>query len=194
MNYKYSRDMAWQTLIKNNISVLPVKVKKICKGERISLWSYRKGAKLIRRLGLENNIIGNDAFSFERFIFYDDTKPPSRQRFSIAHEIGHILMHDSDGSANTEANEREADIFASRLLAPLCVLHFLGVGSSEEISELCQISMIAARIRYDRLFEIRERDREMRRTTGHGCFLLSPLERQVHRNFRKYIEKNKTDD
>ena len=194
MDYKNSRDMAWQILIKNNLNSLPVKVKKICKGERISLWSYRKGAKLIRCLGLENNVIGNDAFSFERFIFYDDTKPTTRQRFSIAHEIGHILMHDSDENANTEANEREADIFASRLLAPLCVLHYIDVQSPEEIAELCDISFAAAQIRYDRLCDIRERDREMRRTTGRGCFLLSPLERQVHRNFRKYIVKNKKED
>lgn len=187
MNYKNSRDAAWRMLIKNRVSSLPVSVEKICRGEHVRLLSYKKGEKLIGKLGLEENLVGNDAFSFGRVIFYDGDKPLVRQRFSIAHELGHIVLHgDSD-----EWDEREADIFASRLLAPLCVLHYLDVESAEEISDLCAISISAARIRFERLCEIRERDNYMREQTGRGCFLISPLERKVCRNFKKYIKKNK---
>lgn len=199
MNYKNSRDAAWQILINHKVSALPVKVKKICMSEGIKVWTYKHGARLIQRLGLEAHAENNDAFSIGRYIFYDDTTPPSRQRFSIAHEIGHIILHTTNGatvlnremSPNDNPLENEANVFASRLLAPLCVLHFLNVNSPEEISELCNISITAARIRFERLSEIRKRDRDMRERTGRGCFLLSKLERAVCANFASYIEKNR---
>ena len=186
MNYKHSRDAAWQMLIKNKVSSLPVSVDKICRGEGLRLLSYSKGMELIEKLKLEENAKGNDAFSFGRMIFYDQTKSIERQRFSIAHELGHYVLDDgTDG----DEREREADIFASRLLAPLCVLHYIGVSSASEISELCKISRSAAEIRMRRLIEIRERDAEMLRRTGRGCFLISPLEREVYRRFKRYILK-----
>ena len=199
MNYKNSRDAAWQILSKNKISSLPISVEKICKAERIRLVTYAEGEETIRKLGLESHTVGNDAFSLAKIVFYDDTKPPARQRFSIAHEIGHIVLHDTDGatvlnremSPNDDPLEHEANIFASRLLAPMCVLHFLGLNSPEEIAEVCHISMTAAQIRYQRLCELRERDAFFRLTKGYGCFLLSSLERKVYRQFEKYIEKNR---
>jgi Zn-dependent peptidase ImmA (M78 family)/DNA-binding XRE family transcriptional regulator len=41
--------------------------------------------------------------------------PADRQRFTMAHELGHAVMHDSDA---TEDQEREADAFASEFLIP----------------------------------------------------------------------------
>lgn len=200
MNYKNSRDAAWQILIKNKISRLPVSVEKICKAEKIKLCTYKDGEKIIKSLKLLENTGGNDAFSIGRVIFYDDTKPKTRQRFSIAHEIGHIVLHLHNQTGPTVLNreiscddnplESEANIFASRILAPLCVLHYINVSSAEEISEICNISLIAAQIRYQRLCEIRNRDLEMKKIKGYGCFLLSPLERKVHNNFKEFISKN----
>ena len=189
MNYKNSRDAAWQMLIKNKVTSLPVSVYKICEAEGIRLLTYREGLPLIEGLKLQGHMIGNDAFSFNRAIFYDDSKPPARQRFSIAHEIGHIVLHESDGatvhnremSPSDDPKEAEANIFASRLLAPICVLHFIGVGSPEEIAELCNISITAARYRFERLCLLRQRNK----------FLISPLERKVFKRFKAYIKKNK---
>ena len=134
-------------------------------------------------------------------IFYDDQMPVSRQRFSAAHELGHILLHDPHGatvynrepSPNDNPIESEANIFASRLLAPLCVLHYMDVQSPEEIAKLCEISHTAAQIRWERLVLIRERDEAFRKTRGKGCFLLSPAERKVFRRFERYIKTYQTD-
>jgi len=41
--------------------------------------------------------------------------PADRQRFTMAHELGHAVMHDADAS---EDQEREADAFASEFLLP----------------------------------------------------------------------------
>ena len=199
MNYKNARDAAWQLLIKNHTSELPIDVRKICKSEKIHVSTYERGKKLIENLGLTEHTKENDAFSFARVIFYNNETTPERQRFSIAHELGHIVLHDPSGatvlnremSPNDNPIESEANVFASRLLAPLCVLHFLGVNSPEEISALCAISKPASEIRYRRLCEIRERDEEMRSRTGHGCFLLSPFEREVCHNFKRYIKKGR---
>ena len=199
MDYKNARDAVWQILIKYKISSLPVSVGKICMAEGFRVISYKKGERLIRKLGIENTRNGNDAFTVGGIIFYDDSKPITRQRFSVAHELGHILLHDVDRatvfnrepSPDDDPLEHEANIFASRLLAPLCVLQGIGVQSAAEIAEICNISITAANVRWERLCKIRERDRDMRSRTGRGTFLMSPLERKVYENFFDYIEKNR---
>ena len=197
MNYKNSRDAVWQLLIKNKVTTLPVSVHRLCRSEKIRLFTFSEGARLIKKLGLESHTEENDAFSFARIIFYDDRSSPQRQRFSVAHELGHIVLHaptfptvfNREISSNDNPLESEANVFASRLLAPMCVIHFLGLNSPKEIAKTCDISDVAAQIRYERLCAIRERDHLMRREKGYGCFLLSSLEKQVFQNFSPYIEK-----
>ncbi len=199
MDYKKSRDAVWQMLAKIKAASLPISVERICKAEKIRFFAYSKAEEKLKRCGLEEYAQSNDAFTFSRMIFFDDRKPLTRQRFSIAHEIGHIVLHEPieatvynrEISPSDNPLEAEANVFASRLLAPLCILHYLGLDSPEEIAEVCRISQIAAEIRYRRLCEIRERDRRMRETKGYGCFLLSSYEKEVFRNFERYIEKNK---
>ncbi len=47
-------------------------------------------------------------------IFLNKNRPADRQRFSLAHELGHLVMHDYP----TPSMEEEADQFASELLMP----------------------------------------------------------------------------
>ncbi len=47
-------------------------------------------------------------------IFINNSLPPDRYRFTLAHELGHIIMH----SVPHELMEDEADAFASSLLMP----------------------------------------------------------------------------
>lgn len=56
-------------------------------------------------------------------IYYDETKPETHNRFSIAHEWGHYdLKHDFDRARHDEAyykkTEAEANLFAAQLLMP----------------------------------------------------------------------------
>lgn len=59
---------------------------------------------------------------YEWMIAYNDSHPASRQRFTIAHELGHIVLdHDASMATDDEAAaqmERDADAFASALLMP----------------------------------------------------------------------------
>ncbi|MFZ2726845.1 MAG: XRE family transcriptional regulator [Methylococcaceae bacterium] len=47
-------------------------------------------------------------------IFLNKDRPADRMRFSLAHELGHLIMH----SQSSEKMEEEANIFASELLMP----------------------------------------------------------------------------
>lgn len=87
-----------------------------------------------------------DAFTVRRgdkaVIVYDETKPESRVRFTIAHELGHIYLgHEHDG----EAEEHEADCFARNLLAPALLADLYGI-PPEYYARVFGISAAAARV------------------------------------------------
>lgn len=66
---------------------------------------------------------------------------PARLNFTLAHELGHIVLRHAGGS---EAEEREADHFASCLLCPEPVRERLPEGlSAEDVAALCYISVAA---------------------------------------------------
>ena len=100
-------------------------------------------------------------------IVYDDSETPDRIRFTIAHELGHILLgHELEAgfghfrriAEGKPITETQADEFAARLLAPACVLWALGVSSTEDIAALCGISHKAAAIRSKRMKVLNERN------------------------------------
>ena len=202
-DYRQSRDMTWRLLLKHDVTALPVRVGAICRAEGLTVISYHDADPLIRQYGLTEHAAENDGFTLGKIIFYDNTRCTlERQRFTIAHELGHIMLHHSGRLKNREpadgdaAVEQAANVFASRLLAPACVLWGCGVHTPEQIAALCSISLPAARFRAARMAELydREQDFLMTRgrscfllTRGRSCFLLSPLERQVYAAFADYI-------
>ncbi len=182
--YQSARDAAWKTLIDFHVCELPVSLSRICKDLGIAILDNKQANEL--QPG-ENGIavMQNDKW----YIIFDDTDIYGKQRFTIAHELGHILMgHEMKNGYYTRrdniskpADETEADIFASRLLAPACVLWGINACTAEQISEVCSISHAAATIRAERMEVLRKR----------GKFLTSPLERQVYKQFENYIENNR---
>ena len=70
---------------------------------------------------------GYDGFSVaglkgQTFILYNDQSPLCRQRFTVAHELGHLLLRHQ---GHIRRHEEEADFFASLLLLPDAVLNLL---------------------------------------------------------------------
>ena len=80
-----------------------------------------------------------------------------------------------------DKEEQEADMFATRLLAPACVLHELHATTAEQIAEVCNISMPAAEKRAERMAVLEARNK----------YYLHPLERRVREQFADYIKENK---
>ena len=128
-DYRQSRDMTWRLLLKHDVTALPVRVGAICRAEGLTVISYHDADPLIRQYGLTEHAAANDGFTLGKIIFYDDARcTPERQRVTIAHELGHIMLHHSGKLKNREPAdgdatvEQAANVFASRLLAPACVL------------------------------------------------------------------------
>lgn len=207
-SYKKVRDAAWQLIIDMNIKELPVKVSSIIRQLGIGLYTYQDNAEFIHKFRLDTIIKSSDGFTLfvnnQYKIFYDNTKPVARIRFTLGHELGHIVCNHgfqkvSDSYITTRNSEpgptdsiieTEANMFAARLLAPACVLHELKLFTAGEIAEQCCISKQAAEFRCQRLLLLEERNKQFLSEKGYGCYYISNLEKQVKEQFSDYIKNH----
>lgn len=181
MNYKQyqnARDMAWEIFLRENITSLPVPVSELCRQMGIDVRAY-------------GGEVGTDGTSLildgRPTILVRRSCGRGRQRFTVAHELGHILLGhvgkydlvNREPSPSDNPIEQEANVFASRLLAPACVLWGCNARTPEEIMALCDISYQAACFRAERMELLYRRNR----------FLSSPLERQVYEQFAGFIRE-----
>lgn len=198
--YKRVRDAAWEILFDHHVTCLPVDLRRIVRECGIKIATYEKGERIIQSLGLEHLRV-NDGFTIyvknQWIIFYNSNNASRRRiRFSIAHELGHIFLNHKMLSTNsifgtifyTHENireedktilEQEADMFAIRLLAPLCVLMDVNIRSPQKIMQLCDIPYHLATIRARRLSKVRKRNM----IGSH------PLERQVIEQFKPFVQQ-----
>lgn len=178
--YKASRDLAWWVLLNEGVTELPVKVVSLCKQMGIRVTYYKP---VDEGDGYSTIWMGRPR------IFVSRGCSPERQRFTVAHELGHILLgHVGEYElVNREPHpgdnpiEQEANVFASRLLAPACVLRELEAWEPEAIAKLCAISYQSASFRAER----------MAKTRNRGMYLTSPLEREVHNQFDAFIKRQR---
>lgn len=178
-DYQKARDLAWQILRREKIRALPVDVVEICR---------RLGIKVLEHAELDHEV--GDGLSCilggVPYVFVRPGQSRQRCRFTVAHELGHILLGhvgkyelvNREPSPHDDPVEQAANIFAARLLAPACVLWGCRVSSAAEIAALCDISSTAASVRWER----------MQILLARGKFLQSPMERQVYRQFKGYIK------
>lgn len=183
MNYKkYQnvRDVSWKIFIQENITALPIKVGELCKQLGVIVKYYEP----------DNDNDGYCAFIDDApHVFVSKHCSPQRKRFTIAHELGHILLGhvgkyklvNREPSSSDNPIEHEANVFASRLLAPACVLWGCNVKTAADIAVLCDISMTAAEYRMQRMQVLYKRNK----------FLTSPLERQVYAQFINFIKDHR---
>lgn len=178
------RDLAWQIQIKLGISSLPINILEVAHNLGYSTIKMHDSAPFLANIPNYENLIKKEALACkwlnEKIIFYNPNYYFPRVRFSIAHEIGHLLLEHNTNLAIDKV-EVEANAFAARLLMPVGILHALGVKKHTDIMQFCQVSEPAAIKRMNRITELRER----------GKFFSSPLERQLLNNFKEFIELNR---
>lgn len=120
------------------IETFPVDLSKIVTSIGYKLKTYKE----VARSGSEYRMmmrISNDAYVSRKSktIYYNDSiRTESRIRFSIAHEIGHIVL--------LSDNEDIANEFASNLLAPRPIIFARQYKTASEISKAFDISVSAA--------------------------------------------------
>ena len=116
----------------------------------------------------------NDGFS----IYINERHPINRQRFTIAHELGHYFLHrdklkkENQGIVDTikavegmphitrikgngsNKEEKEANRFAARLLMPKSIFKrvYKSTNSIEEVAEKFRVSVQAAAVRANEVF------------------------------------------
>ena len=103
--------------------------------------------------GFEGSLVRNPDDAAEWGILYNSSASPERRRFTIAHELGHFILHrntqsrfncDKDsvyaGHETLRLIEREADDFASNLLMPGDVLREMIAGKRVDMRVLGAIA------------------------------------------------------
>lgn len=158
-NYYYISHLSRQCIIDNSTTKLPVNLNKIIINNNWKVVTYDK-LKTLNNKEYNNLMLNNSGFAElssngEYIIFYDSSKPITMQRFTIAHEIGHILLHHFHRPSQTM--EKEANMFAARLLMPMSILYECKIKSPEDIAQLCNVSLISSKYRYDRFLIVKER-------------------------------------
>ena len=204
--YTEIRDADWQLILDLKIKELPVKISEILSVLGIKAYTYKENYRNLVHFELEDVMKSCDAFTLhlngQYIIFYDESKLPERIRFTLAHELGHIILgsgfkqtqtgmlittRNSEPSEIDSPEETEANMFAARLLAPSCVLHELKLFTAEDIMKYCDITQTAANFRLKRLMLLENRHERFLRERGHGCYYISPLEQKVRQQFDEYI-------
>lgn len=116
----------------------------LCDALGYKLLTYAEGAPIIEKLPFDD-YTRCPAFCAHvmdcNVVFYDDTCSVGTRLFSLAHEIGHIVLrHIATGArgydASDTAQEREADAFAYALLAPLDALRAARVHTVKQIQRM----------------------------------------------------------
>lgn len=116
----------------------------LCDALGYKLLTYAEGAPILEKLPFDD-YTRCPAFCARvmdcNVVFYDDTCSVGTRLFSLAHEIGHIVLrHIATGAlgydASDTAQEREADAFAYALLAPLDALRAARVRTVKQIQRM----------------------------------------------------------
>ena len=140
IDYKKIIEIVYKTIIELEIKQLPVSVDYITN----ELW-----IKQIRNCDLQKPLLhlnqnGLAVLSKSKFyIIYNEKDNLQERRFTVAHEIGHILLghlfSNPISQQEKEIREQEADIFATFLLAPVCVIQALKLQTPKEIQSVCNM-------------------------------------------------------
>lgn len=119
-------------------------MKRLCDALGYKLLTYAEGAAILEKLPFDD-YMHCPAFCTRvmdcNVVFYDDTCSVGTRLFSLAHEIGHIVLrHIATGvrgyDASDTAQEREAGAFAYTLLAPLDALRAARVRTVKQIQRM----------------------------------------------------------
>lgn len=124
---------------KCEVKNFPIDCIKIINGLGIPLYKYSElpESKVKKCL-----LVSNDAFTLQGIIFYNDKFPHrERQRFSLMHEVAHIVLNHAGESVE---NEKEADFFSSNILAPRAIMQYLHCESVKDIYNTFNVSCMAA--------------------------------------------------
>lgn len=110
-------------------------------------------------------------------IFLNSIMPPDRKRFTLAHALGHIIMHDF---ATTTVIEDEADRFAGEFLMPTEEIYYqltdLNLSRLADLKRYWKVSMAAVLMKAGQLEVISDNQKQYlwRKISARGYRLKEP--------------------
>jgi Zn-dependent peptidase ImmA (M78 family) len=145
--------LASSILTELNIKSAPIDIKAVAKSMGAAIKPYDLGEKISGMLLITNN---------EGIISYNPRESIVRQRFTIAHELGHLLLHketqdvfvdkqfqvhfrDENSTTGQDVQELQANAFAAALLMPKDLLltevkkHNFDLGDESAIKDLAKL-------------------------------------------------------
>lgn len=178
-NYNKIQNLVWYVLKVSKVKKLPIDLIKICEDFNITVRAYDKDHILAKYYKSGFSYVTKDN---KKFIFFNDSeKNICRIRFTIAHELGHILLNHSKNTNNISYSQMETEVnmFAIRLLSPLCILKELNIQSVNELCRYCNISKTAGKNRFKRFQEALKKDK----------FYTNPNEKLILNQFKDFIDQ-----
>lgn len=119
---------------KYNIRTLPINPFELCSKMKIKLVKYSEVMEKEREILYA---VSQDGFKIEDeqgyVIFYNDAKGSSKIKFTILHEIGHIVLGHKEGSILAET---EAEWFAAYAIAPPPVIGLYDISDYFDIMNI----------------------------------------------------------
>lgn len=145
--------------LKDNPNFLYTDIFKFCMGKEWIVIPYTNDCKELIKISEDGyTFYENGRFS----IFYNKDMPETRQKFTIAHEIGHIIMYHHIyvtsktlmmGGDCKRIWEYQADTFAQNILFPVSLAQHLKNRPNYEIANFLGVSKEMVNVRYSKLAE-----------------------------------------
>lgn len=136
-NYRKATNAAYNLLIEQDLLDIPVNLNKILRfyHRNIRLMTYSQMAARfnLTRGQYKETVPSEFGFTIKKemnnYILYNEEKGYYTNRFTIAHEIGHIILrHKVDNSVTN----REANCFARNLLCPVPAIDTLDINQIDD--------------------------------------------------------------
>ena len=128
---------------KCDIHSFPINCEDLLKHYGYRIFSYKELRD--RNPELYNLSLGysEDAFraGASKIVAYNHNRPHGRIRFSLMHELGHHVL---DHTGASDQNEKEANAFASYILAPRMAIHYSRCKNANDVARLFDMSFEAA--------------------------------------------------
>lgn len=116
-------------------------------------------------------LISEDAFVLKNEVYYNDTQLVGRMRFSLMHELGHIVLEHSKN--RTELEEIEANYFASNIIAPRMAIHYANCKNEVHVANLFELTYEAAGYAFS----------DYRKWHRNAVYKMKPIDHKMYQHF-----------
>ena len=200
--YDRTLKIAQNFIIQENINKLPIDPFAIAINNK---WGVEKSGDIAKDLNFTREYVlnkfvkskdGSAFYCFEtteyKIVYNESINSLGRKRWTIIHEIGHIILKHFEDFNQTQITrgglseeeykvlEKEADFFASQVLAPPIILKSLNVSSVVRLMTICGLSKQASENRYNNFIDWLKRSKTA-----------TPLEKRILKKFHDFIHKKR---